>query len=33
MEIEFFGCVDVVIHCAEDVVVTLRNVAFVPEVP
>ena len=33
MEVQFFGCVDVVMHCAEDVAVTLRNVAFVPGVP
>lgn len=33
MEVEFFRCADVVMHCAEDVEVTLRNVAFVPGVP
>ena len=32
MEVEVFGCVDVVMHCAEDVATTLRKVAFVPEV-
>lgn len=29
MEVELFGFVDVVMHCAEDVALTLRNVAFV----
>ena len=33
MEVEFFGCVDVVMHCFEDVAATLRNVAFLPGVP
>ena len=33
IEVDCFGCVDVVIHCAEDVAVTLTNVAFVPGVP
>lgn len=33
MEIDFFGCVDVVMHCAEDAEVVLRNVAFGPGVP
>ena len=33
MDTKFFRCIDAVVHCAEDVVVTLRNVAFVPGVP
>ena len=33
MEVEFVGCIDVVMHCEEDVDVTLRDVAFVPGVP
>ena len=33
MELEFFGCIDVVMHCDKDVNVTLRDVAFVPGVP
>ena len=33
MEVEFFGCIDVVMHCDEDVNVTLRDVPFVPGIP
>ena len=33
MEVELFCSVDVVMYCAEDVAVTLRNVTFVPGVP
>ena len=33
MDVEVFGCIDVVMHCEEDVDVTLRDVAFVPGVP
>ena len=33
MVVEFFGCVDLVRHCAEDVAVTLRDVAYGPGVP
>ena len=33
LEVGVFGCVDLVMHCAEDVAVTLRNVSYVPGVP
>ena len=33
MEVEFFDCIDVAMHCYEDVEVTLRDVSFVPGVP
>ena len=33
IEVDFCGCIDVVMHCDEDVNVTLRDVAFVPGVP
>lgn len=33
MNMEVLGCLHVVMHCAEDVAVTLRNVAFVLRVP
>ena len=32
MEVEVFGGVNIVMHCAEDVAVTLTNVAYVPGV-
>ena len=33
MEVRFFVWVDVLMHCAEDVAVTSRNVPFVPGMP
>ena len=33
METEFFGFIDVVVHCDEDLEVTLRDVTYVPRVP
>lgn len=33
MEKEVIGCIDVVMHCDEDVYVTLRDIAFMPGVP
>ena len=30
MEIELIGDLDIVLHCDEDVVVTLRDVAYIP---
>ena len=32
MEVEFFGCIDVVMHCEEGDPVTLRGAAFLPGV-
>ena len=32
MEVEYFDCIGRVMHCDEDVEVTLRDVAFVPGV-
>ena len=33
MGLEVFGCIDVVMHCDEDVKVTLRDLTFVPGAP